>query len=113
MTTGEPHDAKVSRGVRRGADGTVLCNSCRNSPAAYPTWLTRMVEVAAGRHQNLTRVFVNLVEMPLVFLRQRGDLAVGDDSAAPPAKNELASVEMAQREHAFALHASVPDLDIA
>jgi DNA repair protein RadC len=43
--TGEPDDGKLSRPVRRGADGKV---SSDNSPAAYPTIeLTRRL-VKAG-----------------------------------------------------------------
>jgi hypothetical protein len=71
-----------------------------------------MVEVAAGRRENLTRVFVDLVEMSPILCRECGDLAVSDDSATPTAKDELPSVEMAQREDALAFHASVSDLDI-
>jgi hypothetical protein len=50
--------------------------------------------------------------MPLIFRRECDDLAVGDDPSTPPAKDELASVEMAQREDTLAFCSSVPDLDI-
>jgi hypothetical protein len=75
-------------------------------------WLARMVEIAAGRRQNLARVFVNLIEMALNFCWQRGDLAIGDDAAAPSAKDEVARSEMAKSEDAFAFGWSVSHLNI-
>jgi hypothetical protein len=64
--------AIVGDGAEPVIDGDLL--ACRDvSPSVqihavrHGVWLAGVVEVAAGRGQNLARVLVYFVEMPLIF----------------------------------------------
>jgi hypothetical protein len=51
--------------------------------------------------------------MALIFLRERRDVAIPDNPAMPPSKDELALREVTSRKDTLALHTSLADDYIA
>jgi hypothetical protein len=81
-------------------------------PRAHGSGSTGGIELAAGREKPGARVPLQLTELALVLLGERGALVIRTDSPRPTADDEGTSREILSGKHALAFGADVLDNDV-